>query len=53
MENPPSTEIVLQGVHALYNNPDLKEKDKASAWLAELQKSVSLRIFIRAVGRSV
>ncbi|XP_063700917.1 transportin-3 [Culicoides brevitarsis] len=40
MENPPSTETVLQGVHALYNNPDLKEKDKASAWLAELQKSI-------------
>lgn len=45
MENPPSIEEVLRGVHALYDNPDLKEKDKASLWLAELQKSVSEHVF--------
>lgn len=41
MEGPPTTEQILQGVHALYNSSDLTEKDKASKWLAELQKSVS------------
>lgn len=37
----PSTEEILRGVHALYNSSNLEEKEKASKWLTELQKSVS------------
>lgn len=38
---PPTTEQILRGVNALYNSPDLQEKDKASVWLTDFQKSVS------------
>lgn len=41
MEGPPTTEQILQGVHALYNSSNLDEKEKASKWLADLQRSVS------------
>lgn len=41
MEVAPSTESVFQGVQALYTNPNKDEKEKASKWLEEFQKSVS------------
>ncbi|RZF36032.1 hypothetical protein LSTR_LSTR005848 [Laodelphax striatellus] len=40
METPPTLETVYQAVHTLYHNPDTTEKEKASLWLGELQKSV-------------
>lgn len=40
MEEKPSTEEVLSAVSALYNNPEKSEKERASQWLLELQKSV-------------
>ncbi|XP_025097718.1 transportin-3-like isoform X1 [Pomacea canaliculata] len=40
MDQAPSIETVLQAVQALYNNPDVMGKEKASVWLGELQKSV-------------
>ncbi|XP_055641944.1 transportin-3 isoform X2 [Toxorhynchites rutilus septentrionalis] len=36
----PTTEAVLQGVYTLYNNPNKQEKEKASKWLEEFQKSI-------------
>ena len=38
---PPTAEAVLQGVFTLYNDPNNVEKEKASKWLEEFQKSVS------------
>ncbi|KAK7108377.1 transportin-3-like isoform X2 [Littorina saxatilis] len=40
MDQAPSVETVLQAVQALYTNPDVLGKEKASVWLGELQKSV-------------
>ncbi|XP_014259711.1 transportin-3 [Cimex lectularius] len=40
MDNPPSLETVYQAVYTLHNNPNSTEKEKASQWLGELQKSV-------------
>ncbi|XP_041351282.1 transportin-3-like [Gigantopelta aegis] len=40
MEQIPSLETVTQALQALYNNPDVVGKEKASVWLGELQKSV-------------
>ncbi|CAH1407920.1 unnamed protein product [Nezara viridula] len=40
MESSPSLETVHQAVYALYHNPDPAEKEKASLWLGQLQKSV-------------
>jgi transportin-3 len=37
-----STESVLHNIYVLYNNPDKVEKEKASKWLEEFQKSVSI-----------
>lgn len=37
----PNLDVVLKNIYDLYNNPDTVEKEKASKWLAELQKSVS------------
>ncbi|XP_058057356.1 transportin-3 isoform X2 [Anopheles bellator] len=37
---PPTTEAVLQGVYTLYNDPNNVEKEKASKWLEEFQKSI-------------
>lgn len=42
MEEKPAIELVLSAISALYNNPDKSEKERASQWLLELQKSVSL-----------
>ncbi|XP_001602761.1 transportin-3 [Nasonia vitripennis] len=40
MDSMPSLETVYQAVYSLYNNPDTAEKERASQWLGELQKSV-------------
>ncbi|XP_052902812.1 transportin-3 isoform X1 [Anopheles moucheti] len=37
---PPTAEAVLQGVFTLYNDPNNAEKEKASKWLEEFQKSI-------------
>jgi hypothetical protein len=44
MDQAPSVETVLQAVQALYTNPDVMGKEKASVWLGELQRSVRLRL---------
>lgn len=41
MESKPSLDLVYAAVSALYNNPNSTEKERASQWLGELQKSVS------------
>lgn len=40
MEEKPAIDLVLSAVSALYNNPDKAEKERASEWLLQLQKSV-------------
>ncbi|KAI0229583.1 Transportin-3 [Lamellibrachia satsuma] len=40
MDSAPSLETVLVALNALYRNPDIAGKEKASVWLGELQKSV-------------
>ncbi|KAL1462654.1 hypothetical protein WDU94_014472 [Cyamophila willieti] len=40
MESQPSLETVYSAVHTLYQNPDESEKEKASQWLQQLQKSI-------------
>uniref|UniRef100_A0A8D8ZEZ3 Transportin-3 n=1 Tax=Cacopsylla melanoneura TaxID=428564 RepID=A0A8D8ZEZ3_9HEMI len=40
MESQPSLETVYSAVHTLYQNPDKSEKEKASQWLQQLQKSI-------------
>uniref|UniRef100_A0A0A9ZA41 Transportin-3 n=2 Tax=Lygus hesperus TaxID=30085 RepID=A0A0A9ZA41_LYGHE len=40
MNSLPTLETVYQAVYTLNNNPDPSEKEKASQWLEELQKSV-------------
>ena len=40
MEAAPSLETVFQALQALYHNPDVSGKEKASIWLGELQRSV-------------
>lgn len=37
---PPTTEAVLQSIFTLYNNPNKQEKEAASKWLEEFQKSI-------------
>lgn len=37
----PPLETVYQAVFALYRNPDPGQKEKASLWLNDLQRSVS------------
>lgn len=41
MDQPPNIEMVYLAVSTLYNNPNTTEKEKASSWLGDLQKSVS------------
>ncbi|KAG8288190.1 hypothetical protein J6590_020954 [Homalodisca vitripennis] len=43
MESMPPLETVYQAVFALYRNPDTAEKEKASMWLNDLQRSVLSR----------
>nr|CAD7404319.1 unnamed protein product [Timema cristinae] len=40
MDSSPPLETVYQAVLALYHNPDPSEKEKASLWLGDLQRSV-------------
>ncbi|KAH3738663.1 transportin-3-like [Dreissena polymorpha] len=40
MESPPSIETVQQALQALYSDPDVVGKERASVWLGELQRSV-------------
>ncbi|CAH1799403.1 unnamed protein product [Owenia fusiformis] len=40
MESAPSLETVLNALQALYRNPDIAGKEKASVWLGEMQRSV-------------
>lgn len=41
MDKLPDTEIVIQAINALYHNPEITEKEKASKWLGGLQESVT------------
>ena len=41
MNSEPSLETVYQALQALYQNPDVNGKERASVWLGELQRSVS------------
>ena len=41
MDSAPSLDVVFQALAALYRNPDITGKEKASVWLGELQRSVS------------
>lgn len=41
MESPPSLETVYEAVKTLYHNQNSSEKEKASQWLGDLQRSVS------------
>lgn len=50
MNSSPPLDTVYQAVFTLYHNPDPSEKEKASLWLGELQRSVSmtfLKIFYK------
>ncbi|CAH1098691.1 unnamed protein product [Psylliodes chrysocephalus] len=40
MDQKPALDLVISAVSALYNNPNRGEKERASQWLLELQKSV-------------
>ncbi|XP_055836947.1 transportin-3 [Episyrphus balteatus] len=40
MESAPSTDVVYQGIYTLFNNPNSRDKEKASKWLEEFQKSI-------------
>jgi hypothetical protein len=46
MNSSPPLDAVYQAVFTLYHNPDPTEKEKASLWLGELQRSVSIVIFV-------
>ena len=37
---PPPIETVCAAIETLYHNPDPREKERASNWLQDLQKSV-------------
>jgi len=45
MNSSPPLDTVYQAVFTLYHNPDPAEKEKASLWLGELQRSVSMTFF--------
>ena len=47
MESQPALETVFQALQALYNNPDLNGKERASVWLGELQRSVKFMYYER------
>lgn len=50
MDSSPSLDTVYQAVYTLYHNPDPSEKEKASQWLGELQKSVSILSLVIGLG---
>lgn len=35
-------DTIYEAIRALYDNPNANEKEKASRWLGEVQKSVSI-----------
>lgn len=39
-------DTVYQAISALYDNPNASEKEKASLWLGDVQKSVSFTMYI-------
>lgn len=41
MESQPTLQTVCQAIQTLYHNPEPAGKEKASAYLGELQRSVS------------
>lgn len=41
MDSQPTLQTVCQAIQTLYHNPDTAGKEKASAYLGELQRSVS------------
>lgn len=42
----PSMETIYQAISALYDNPNTSEKEKASLWLGDVQKSVSMYLYV-------
>lgn len=46
---PPSIETVYQAVYTLFKDSNVTEKEKASLWLGEFQKSVSLTINLQCL----
>lgn len=50
MEDSPSIETVYEAIYALYNqNTNPAEKQRASNWLNEMQKSVCNVSFVREI----
>lgn len=43
MDSAPPVDTVAAAIHALYHNPDAAEKERASMWLQEFQRSVISR----------
>lgn len=39
-------DTVYQAISALYDNPNANEKEKASVWLGDIQKSVSMPLLL-------
>lgn len=46
MDAAPSLDTVFQALAALYQNPDVQGKEKASVWLGELQRSVCIQTHV-------
>lgn len=46
LASPPSLDMVYQGICTLYHNSVPKEKEKASRWLEQFQKSVNIFFFL-------
>jgi len=44
MDSAPSMDTVIQALNVLYHQPDATGKDKASAYLNDMQKSVIILI---------
>lgn len=42
----PTIDTIYQAISALYDNPNASEKEKASLWLGDMQKSVSIPLNI-------
>lgn len=42
----PTMDTIYQAISALYDNPNVGEKEKASLWLGDMQTSVSIYLLI-------
>lgn len=42
MDQPPDLENVYSAVYTLYHSLDKSEKEKASSWLTDIQRSVTI-----------